>query len=354
MNLKDFLLLRRTVLVLSNRRRLAYCLLYTKAKKVETMRTKASRTSLLALLTMIFLIVHSPSAWSGVKGTFLYNLSSFTGVIPYDWSRVVLDKTRNEVYVLYQSTLRIFNESGMETYRFGDDLDLGQVIDIAVDENGDIFLLAFKQGGGNISGEIVRCNFRGEPKSRVELKNMPGEFSNFVPNRMVYQDGNFYLASFMGLRVVIVDHQGNFKKGYDLFPLLELEEKDRGNVEVFGLSVDREGNILFTVPVLFRACILSSDGKLNWFGKPGSTSGKFNIVAGIVRDSRGNYLVVDKLKCSVMVFDQNFKFVTQFSERGYKPGYLIAPDDIAIDNSDKIYVTQAAKKGVSVFKLTYN
>jgi len=87
---------------------------------------------------------------------------------------------------------------------------------------------------------------------------------------------------------------------------------------------------------------------LNWFGKPGSVSGRFNIVAGIVRDSEGNYLVVDKLKCAVMIFDQNFKFISQFSQRGYKPGYLIAPDDIAIDNGDRIYVTQAAKKGVSV------
>jgi DNA-binding beta-propeller fold protein YncE len=297
---------------------------------------------------------HSFSAQAAVKGSFVYNLSDFTGTIPYSWPRVVADKERNEIYVLYQNTVRVFNEFGMEIYRFGDDLDLGQMVDVAVDKNGDIFLLAYKQSGGEAKGEIIRCNFRGEPKSRMELKNMPGEFSNFFPNRMVYQDGNFYLASLMGLNIVVADHQGNFKKGYDLFSLLELEEKDRGNVEMIGFSVDREGNILFTVPTLFRACILSPDGKLNWFGRPGSASGRFNIIAGIVRDSKGNYLVVDKLKCAVMIFDENFKFITQFSERGYKPGYLIAPDDIAIDNGDRIYVTQVARKGVSVFRLVYN
>lgn len=318
------------------------------------MKSKLTKIKLLALTGIIFLLVLSPSAWAGVKGSFLYNLSGFTGTIPYDWARLVSDKTQNEVYVLYQSTLRIFNDSGMEVYRFGDDLNLGQVVDLAVDENGDIFLLAYKQSGGDFTGEIVHCNFRGEPKSRFEIRNMPADFSKFFPNRMVYQSGNFYLASLMGLKVAVVDHQGNFKKGYDLFPLLELEEKDRGNVEIFGFSVDREGNILFTVPVLFRACILSPDGKLAFFGRPGSTAGRFNIVAGIVKDSKGNYLVVDKLKCAVMVFDANFRFITQFSQRGYKPGYLIAPDDIAIDNSDRVYVTQAARKGVSVFKLTYN
>jgi DNA-binding beta-propeller fold protein YncE len=318
------------------------------------MQTNHSKIKILILSALMILMGHSFSAQAAVRGSFLYGLSSFTGTIPYNWSRVVADKERNEIYVLYQNTVRVFNESGMEIFRFGDDLDLGHIVDVAVDKNGDILLLAYKQSEGQPVGEIIHCNYRGEPKSRIDLKNIPSQFSKFSPNRMVYQDGNIYLASLMGLNIIVADHQGNFKIGYDLFSLLELEEKDRGNVEILGFSVDREGNILFTVPTLFKACILSPDGKLNWFGKPGSASGRFNIISGIARDSKGNYLVVDKLKCAVMVFDQNFKFISQFSERGYKPGYLIAPDDIAIDKNDRIYVTQAARRGVSVFKLTYN
>jgi hypothetical protein len=306
------------------------------------------------ILVILAMMVYPFSAQAAVKGAFVYNLSNFTGTIPYGWSRVVSDKERNEIYVLFQNTIRVFNEFGMEIYRFGDDLDLGHIVDVAVDKNGDLLLLAYKQSEGQPVGEIIQCNYRGEPKSKIELKNLPSQFSKFLPNRMVYLDGDIYLASLMGLNIVVADHQGNFKKGYDLFSLLELEEKDRGSVDIWGFSVDREGNILFTVPTLFKACILSPDGKLNWFGKPGSASGRFNIVAGIVRDSKGNYLVVDKLKCAVMIFDQNFKFISQFSERGYKPGYLIAPDDIAIDKGNRIYVTQGARKGVSVFRLVYN
>ena len=318
----------------------------------QAMKIELSKAKILILVILV-IIVSAFSAHAAVKGAYIYNLSDFTGTIPYGWSRVVSDRERNEIYVLFQNTIRVFNESGMEIYRFGDDLDLGHIVDVTVDKNGDVLLLAYKQSQGQPVGGIVQCNYRGEPKSDIELKNLPSQFSNFLPNRMVYQDGNIYLASLMGLNVVVADNQGNFKKGYDLFPLLELEEKDRGNVGISGFNVDREGNILFTVPTLFKACILSPDGKLNWFGRPGSTAGRFNIVAGIARDSKGNYLVVDKLKCAVMVFDKDFKFLSQFSERGYKPGYLVAPDEIAIDNGDRIYVTQAARKGVSVFKLTY-
>jgi len=296
------------------------------------------------------LLFSSPAESQLVKGGYLYTLSSFTGAIPYNWSRVAADKERNEIYVLYQNILRIFNDSGMEIYQFGGDLDLGQIVDVSVDEGGDILLLVYKDSQIG----IIRCNYRGEPKSRVELRNLPRDFSDFSPNRMVYRNGNFYLASLIGFKIVIADRDGNFKKGYDVLSLLEIPDMDRSSAEMSGFSVDGEGNILLTVPTLFRAYVLSPNGKMNYFGRPGGAPGRFNIVAGIVRDSRGNFVVVDKLKSAVMIFDKNFNFVTQFGSYGKKGGNLVVPDDIAIDSRDRIYVTQMGRMGVSVFRLTYN
>ena len=285
-----------------------------------------------------------------VRGGFMYTLANFTGPIRDNFSRVFADRERNEVYLLYQNNLRVFGDSGVEIYQFGDDLDLGHILDVAADEQGDIFLLTYRESRSG----IIRCNYRGEAKSRIELKNLPGEFADFIPNRMVYREGSFYLASPLTMKIVIADREGNFKKGYDLLPIFELEEKDRGNVEISGFSVDAGGNIVMTVPVLFRAYILSPDGAVTWFGKPGGAPGRFNIAAGIVRDSKQNYLVVDSLKGSVLVFDKNFNFLTQFGVRGYKPGDLIFPNDIAFGNDDRIYVTQMGRRGVSVYKLNYN
>lgn len=315
------------------------------AKRDKDMGRKEHFITLTILVLVLFSI---PAKSQAVKGTFLYTLSDFTGPIPYNWARVSVDKERNEVYILYQNSVRVFNNAGMEVYRFGDDLDLGHIVDVSFDPMGDMFLLAYKES----ESAIIRCNYRGEPQSKIELRGLSPQFLGFSPTRMIYQDGHFYLENHGDMRVVVTDQEGHFKRGYDLIPLLELEEKNRGNVEIAGFSVDKEGNILITVPVLFKACILSPDGKLSWFGRPGSVSGKFNVVAGITRDSRGNYLVVDKLKCAVMVFDKNFNFLTQFGYRGLNPGNLIAPDEIAIDASDRIYVTQTRKRGVSVFKLT--
>ena len=320
------------------------------------MKHRLLKTQILILIAIVFVVANSSSAQGRVKGTFLYNLSDFTGPISYNWPRVRVDHETNETYIVYQNFIRIFNQTGMEIYNFGDELDLGSIVDLALDQNGNILLLSHKwsESTQKIDYEITRCNYRGEPISKIEMKNLPSEFSKFLPNCMVYQKGNLYLASLSSMVVVVTDTNGVFREVYDIRPLLELDEKEKADAMMVGFSVDREGDIFFTIPPIFKAFKLSPDRKIAFFGKPGSGPGRFNIVAGIVPDNTGNILVVDKLKCAIMIYDNNFNFLGQFGSRGWSPGSLIAPDDIAIDSQDRIYVTQAGKKGVSVFKITYN
>ncbi len=310
------------------------------------------------ILFLIIFLVFIPFTLNSqtVKGSFLYSLSNFTGTIPYSWPRVVLDQQRDESYVLYQNIIKIFNDSGMEVYSFGDDLDIGSIVDLVIDKGGNIILLSYKYSEINKINEyqITRCNFRGEPVSKIEIKNLPSSFSEFFPNRMVYRDEELYLASLSAMKVVVIDGDGGFKKGYEILPLLQLDEREKADAMMDGFSVDGDGNIFFTIPPLFKAYKISSDRKIRFFGRPGSSPGRFNVVAGIATDRKGNILIVDKLKCSVMVFDKDFKFLTQFGSRGYRAGDLIAPDDIKIDRKDRVYVTQALNRGVSIFKLNYN
>jgi len=319
------------------------------------MKPKAKQLIILIVIGLLALSFGTVEA-QPVKGAFLYNLSNFTGTISFSWPRIFVDKERNEVYVLYQNFIRIFNVSGMEVYSFGDDLDLGSLIDITLDRDGNILFLSYKwsEASSMILYEITRCNYRGEPISKIEIKNLPSEFSKFLPNRMVYREGNLYLVSLDSMVVVVTNSDGVFKEVHDILPLLELEEKEKQSAMMEGFTIDKDGSFLFTIPTIFRAYKITPDRRIDYFGKPGGAPGKFNIVAGIVTDHKGNILVVDKLKCAVMVYDKNFKFLNQFGTRGWKPGFFIAPADIAIDNQDRIYVTQSGNKGISVFKLTYN
>jgi DNA-binding beta-propeller fold protein YncE len=108
----------------------------------------------------------------------------------------------------------------------------------------------------------------------------------------------------------------------------------------------------FTVPTLFIACRVSADGKLESFGTSGGARGKFGVVAGIESDESGNIYIADRLRCVVLIFDRDFNFQTEFGYRGPSRHNLVVPDDLAVDaGSGKVYVSQAANLGISVFQV---
>jgi DNA-binding beta-propeller fold protein YncE len=285
-----------------------------------------------------------------VQTSFLYRLSNFSGPVHSNWAKIDIDEERNEIYVTdtQKGDIRIFNDWGMEIYRFGDDLNRGAVLAAAPRNDGNILVLSRQAG----ETSIVICNYRGEPLAGLALQGFPPDFSDFFPTDMVYRQGLIYLLNNDTLRLAVTDSNGFFQRGYDLGALLEIDEKKRNVTQVGGLSVDREGRIFFTIPVLFSAFRLSTEGKLAGFGKPGSAPGRFNVVGGIVADAQGYIYVADRLKSAVLVFDKKFKFILEFGYRGRKPYNLISPNDLDLDAEGRLYVSQLANNGVSVFKIT--
>jgi hypothetical protein len=320
------------------------------------MRARLQKNILLLLITIFPLMttLALPTLSNAIEASFLYTLSDFTGPFLIGGGRMFVDKDRNEAYIVYQNVVRIFNENGLEIYRFNEDNSLGRLSALAVDRDGTIFFLSYNDRG---EYGIVRCNYRGAPTGRIEVTGLPSDFADyqkFSPNYMAYREGRFYLADARTLRIAVADKNGQVQKSYDLIPILDLKEKDRPDLEMGGFSVDNEGNMLFTIPVLFSATVLSPEGTVRNFGQPGSIPGKFGVASDIIADNKGNYLVADKLKCVISVFDRGGKFLMEFGGRGNGPDNFIVPDMLAVDGRDKVYVTQGMNRGVSVFRLIYN
>lgn len=314
---------------------------------VTTPPTRRPRLACGAAALLCCLALGTAALAGPVTGTYLYTLANFGGKLPYDWARIYVDQERDETYVIYQNVIRIFGSSGMEVFSFGDDLDLGLIADAAVDDRGDIILLSYKAE----QPLVTRCTYRGVPIGQVQIRNVPAGVV-FGPNRMIFSNGRLYFAALSTGTLIVTDATGQYREHANLLSGLEGTPKEKTEAEITGLSVDRDGSIFFTVPVVFRAFKRAPDGTTTSFGRPGSTPGRFGVVAGIVADSRGNVIVIDKLKCAVMVFDKDFNFLTEFGMRGLRPENLIVPDDVAIDKRDRIYVTQGRRRGISVFALT--
>jgi len=294
----------------------------------------------------------TPAAVSArMESTFLHSLSNFNGPVALNTARIKVDHERNEIYVAdpRRGAILIFNTNGMELYRFGEDGSLGNIIDVAVQPDGNILVLTRRTG----KPLILICDFKGQPRSTLELKNVPPDFSNITPTHLDYRHEQIYLLDKGALQLVVTDPAGLFKIGYDIGSLLNIDAQQRDGTEIAGFSVDREGDMLFTIPVMFSVYKLTPDGNISGFGRPGSAPGRFNVVGGVVADDSGYLYVADRLKSAVLIFDKDFEFQTEFGYRGVKPQNLIGPNSLGMDDQGQLYVSQLNGRGISVFKISY-
>lgn len=325
------------------------------------MAKRMLKISLLALLMALPVQL----AFAGVETSFRYPLASFSGPVESMWAKLAVDAERNEIYTLRprKHDIRIYDEHGMEIFVFAE--GLGGAADITIGNDGDIFVLT----NGYQTSAIHLLNYRGESVAQIALQNVPSDFSRIVPDRILHQGDSLYLVDSAAMKVIVVDEAGRFERGFDLgreikpfvpsdqvqreLSIYDWRREQLESIELNGFTVDAQGNLFFTVPVLFTVFKLSADGELERFGKAGGARGKFGVVAGIVTDDMGYIYVSDRLRSVVLVFDRNLNFQTEFGYRGNEPSNLIVPDELAIDNNGNVYVGQAANRGVSVFKVVH-
>ena len=302
----------------------------------------------LAATVALFLGLAAPAMAHAqpIDASFLYKLSTTTGVIPSNGLYVNFDPQTKETLLFGDGRVRVFNRTGMEVFSFGDDPETGGIVAAAATEDGDFLLLSYFEDGP----ALVRANFRGELKQRFGITGLPPEIPQpFRPNGMGYARERIYVVDLGQMRLVVLDAEGKFVAYHDLAKLCEVQEK-RADNGVKGYRVAPNGDFLFTVQPLFKAFVLSTDGTFQSFGTKGSAPGKFNIVSGIAVDEKGYYYVTDILKSAVLVFDKSFRWLKEFGYRGMKPGSLFAPVDVATGDG-KVFVSQYARKGVSVFEV---
>jgi hypothetical protein len=290
------------------------------------------------------------AAGGSVGARYLYHLSDSTGPVASSWASLAYDDKNHELYVIdrQDGTVGIFNDVGMEVYRFGQDSDIGLIVSLAARDDGDLLALAYDKG----EPVIHRLNFRGEPKERIPLQKVPPDFArDFSPETIVFRNGKMYLAQKGNLKVVVADQAGKCLAARDLYHELGFDKTKTirgGAAAMHTFNVDGQGNLLFTVAAMFKVYVVSPEGKVSAFGERGGAPGKFNITGGVARDEAGNFFVSDVLKCAVLVFDPSFEFIGQFGERGWERGDFIAPLEIAVGGG-KLFVSQSATRGVSVF-----
>lgn len=285
-----------------------------------------------------------------VEATFEHDLATPNGVVPLTWPALAYDRVHREVFVTGEGFVRIFDESGMESHRFGDDGSLGNVQRAVVLDDGSIVVLSLLDG----RRAYLRCDFRGELLARFGLSGLPKDLDDFQPDQLVHQGGKLYFAERGTMRVVVTDTGGAFVRTYRLRDLVnaaippDYERRGLGAMDAF--NVDAKGNLLVTMSTMFGGAVISPSGEVRLFGSRGSRPGKFNIVGGIDADEQGNVYVADRLRSIVSVWDPELRFLGEFGYRGSAPWSLLTPFELVVGNGH-VFVAQAGQKGVKVYRV---
>jgi hypothetical protein len=287
-----------------------------------------------------------------VEATFHHDLSTATGRVALNWPSLFYDRAHDEIFVVAEGFVRVFDSTGMEVYRFGEDGALGNVTRVVVLEDGQILALSTIDG----RRAYVRCDFRGDFVETFSLNGLPKTFGPFEPDQMAYRGGKLYFAERGTMRVVMTDTDGVYKQSFQLRDLVaravsgDTERKPAGSMD--GFNVDSAGNMLFTMSTMFAGATGTPRGVLRLFGSRGSTPGRFNIIGGIDSDEAGNVYVTDRLRSVVSVWDRELRHLADFGYRGDAESNLLTPFEIAVGNG-KVFVAQAGLRGVKVFRVQF-
>jgi hypothetical protein len=285
------------------------------------------------------------------RAVFLFNLSDFHGDVKGGFLRLAYDRPRDEVYVWGGPDVRVFGDTGMEIYRFGEAQGVVNVHALAPLAGGDLVAA--------ISGEdgvrAVRCNYRGEVTGAIPFTGFPAGVSPGM-DEIRAVGGRLYFMDLRALRLVATDEQGRYLFHRDLAKAVfrdvgpDADPSSTQDNDITGFDVDHQGNVLLTVATQFRALVISPELEARTFGGKGSRAGKFNIAGAIARDEAGNYYVADTLRSVIMVFSPDLRFLFEFGGRGVRPGRLNLPFGLVVGNG-KVFVSQGANRGVAVFKI---
>ena len=114
---------------------------------------------------------------------------------------------------------------------------------------------------------------------------------------------------------------------------------DRGNDRI--VKVDTEGNVLGALYSYDGQWITNNDDipkKEKGKKDKNVESSNFNSPEAMAIDKKGNFYLTDTGNNRVIKFDKNFKYITQFGEKGSAPGQFDHPHGIGIDSDENIYI----------------
>jgi len=263
---------------------------------------------------------------------------------------VTADWEVGEIFVSDSLTNRIliFDRDGLFRFELSGGYFFRSPLDLAVDKEGYMFLLAYFRGRRAVS----LLDFDGKFIEEIQLSGTTeAEREPRLKSLALSPDGNrLYFLDDANQRMWITDRKGTVLSSQDLAnDLTEQEalEQVLGRVDVY------HDTVLVAVPTAGQVYLYDLDG--TWrtgVGIKGTAPCQTPFPIAAALDLSGNVIVADLKMSQLMIWDPaTNNCLGAHGALGNAPGAFIRPVDLTLDRSGRIFVTQQFEGRVQAFDL---
>lgn len=326
-------------------------------------------------------------------------------------SQVFYDPTMDEIYVLANGKLNIYNSEFYPILSLGKGRGAFAPQGGFVDRQGQLYLCQSSFQGKPARLTIFNAAFF--PVREIFFNGLGG-VESFQPAKVaVSQDGVIYLAGENSRGVLVLDNDGNFlrwlrpedrvfgtqaikealaakkrdaEKAAAVASGAEVDETD-DDPEVFApyadipaellpkteqeatqeeklgiapviikdLVIDSEGHIYLLSEETSKVYVYSANEELLFsFGRKGGAFGKMSRPRGMAVDEKKKCVyIVDYMRHTILIFDLAGKFMYEFGGMGWSPGWFNYPTDIALNRNGDLYIADLFNNRVQVLDVQF-
>jgi DNA-binding beta-propeller fold protein YncE len=157
------------------------------------------------------------------------------------------------------------------------------------------------------------------------------------------QDDRIYVVD-MTARIQVFDSSGRFLRGWST--------PDHEFGKPSGISIGIDGRVLVADTHYYQVLIYTPEGRLDQTigGTKGEGPGEFGLVTDAVQDSEGNFYVAEYGEYDrIQKFSPSGEFLFQWGGHGPEPAQFVRPQNLAVDENDRIWVADACNHRIQVF-----
>jgi DNA-binding beta-propeller fold protein YncE len=219
--------------------------------------------------------------------------------------------------------------------------DMSEPSDVAVSRSGQIYIV------DGVNNRVVVSNKRGKVLFTFGKKGSGKGQMLFPLGIFVDSAGNVYLADSGNHRIQIFDPFGKYKAEINIPPFEGIP------ADPTDLTVDESGNRIFIVDNNNHHILvydLNSLALIDTYGTPGIEKRQFRYPFLISSDKDGYLYIVDVINTRVQVLNSDGKFVQFIGGWGVKKGEFFRPKGVALDSTNRVYVSDGYMGVIQVFK----